>query len=321
MKLTACCTFVFLFCGSIAFAFGTSSRPLLVVEDAPKDDSCQLFDGSDRVDVSDFSRLLLMQISKANVFRCIDRRTYRTQSKEISLGDSGDIELKSAARSISWVIRGRQGSRGATLTVSLGYNDITPKGNGELIKSEDVIVRERGLKGADLLLAAAKKAARAIVFSLKPSEVLDVEKSPSGKVKATIAYGNGFFAVGDSVYFVKNTEKKGRSIRKKTEIGTISSVDADTAVVMLSKGTVEEGYEIELNVVDSEADKADLCPDCDGRRKIKTQVKCGDCNGQGKLWHIKGSSRTLKPCKVCNGRCTKTVEEPCSTCNGTGRAR
>lgn len=295
------------------------SKPLLVIEDAPANSSEGLYEGTQKIDVNDFPRLLLMQISKSGVFRCIDHKTYRMQARELAIGESDDATLSSAGRCISWVIRGRQGIRGTVLTVSLGYNNISQAGNGELIKSEDVVVREHGLKGSDLLVAAAKKSARAIVFGLCPSEVLEVEKTRLGKIKVIVSYGNGFFTQGDDVYFVKKIEKKGHVIRKKIGIGTVVSTEIGTSTVILGRGSVEEGNEIELKVDDGDTKNADMCPDCGGRRTIRTEIKCGDCNGQGKLWHIKGRLRTLKPCVVCKGKGTKRIEEPCVTCGGTGR--
>lgn len=140
-------------------------------------------------------------------------------------------------------------------------------------------------------------------------------------MKAVVTYGHGFFSRGDEVYFVKKSEKKGRVIRKKTGIGTVASVESDTSTVSVDKGIAGEGYEIVLKNDDTESQGADLCPDCDGKRTIRTEVKCGDCNGQGKLWHIKGRYRSLKPCAACRGKGTRRVEEPCETCRGSGRAR
>ena len=283
----------------------------LVIEDTPT--------GTSR-EYADFPRLLLMQISKAGVFRCVDRATYRTQSKEVALGDDGDVEFKSAGYCISWVIRPRETARGLILTVSIGYNNIGRSGNNELIRSEDVVVRERSLKGEDMLTAAAKKSARAILFSLTPPQVVDVTTSKSGKKLATVDYGKEFLSVGENVYILRKKESKnGKSISKKVGLAVVKSADLDSSTVQISKGDVaEDDYLLTIDE-DQEASKSGLCPVCDGKKKYKIDVKCDGCNGQGKLWHIRGRSRNLKPCQECGGKGTRSMEKICEECSGSGK--
>ncbi len=52
-----------------------------------------------------------------------------------------------------------------------------------------------------------------------------------------------------------------------------------------------------------------VCSPCSG----KGQVKCPQCNGNGKLWA--GFFNEDKPCPLCHGY--KTV--PCNVCGGSGK--
>lgn len=299
-------------CVLLAAGAGEAKKPWLIIETPPS--SAGEGTGNDALLTRDFPRLLLMQISKAGVFRCADRETYRTQSKENALGDEGDIELKSAGYCISWVIRSRISPMGTTLTISLGYNNIGRNGNGELIRSEDVIVRERNVKGGDLLTAAAKKAAQAILFSLEPPEVLEVQKSKSGKsgkTEATVTYGKDFFSVGDKVYFEKKTIKKGHTLLKKVGLGTVTSTELDTSTVLLLQGTVEEENILEME----KKDEASVCPACNGSKRAI--VKCGTCNGIGKVRRRTG----ITACPACSGRGSLRLNGPCSACGGTGKVK
>lgn len=306
-------TILFVVAAFLGIGVGAAQKPnkWLVIEDAPT--------GTSR-EYADFPRLLLMQISKAGVFRCVDRATYRTQSREIALGDEGDVEFKSAGYCISWVIRSRETARGSILTVSIGYNNIGRSGNNELIRSEDVVVRERSLKGEDMLTAAAKKSARAILFSLMPPQVVEVVTSKSGKKSVIVDYGKDFLTVGEDVYFVRKKESNsGKEISRKVGRGVVKSTDADSSTVLLAKGDVSENDYVSIIDEDQEAAKSGLCPVCDGKKKYKVDVKCDGCNGQGKLWHIRGRSRNLKPCQECGGKGTRSMEKICEECSGSGK--
>ena len=279
--------------------------------------------GAEGQNYDNFPRLLLMQISKAGMFRCVDRATYRTQTRENALGDSGDIEFKSAGYCISWVIRTKQTARGRILTVSLGYNNIGRNGNGELIKSEDVVVHEGHImNGEDLLTVAAKKAARAILFALQPPLVMEVINPNMSMPKATVDYGNDFLSVGEHVYFLRKVERKGRAITRKIGVGKVVSAELDSSCILveklMGKDVIAEDDFIGLIEGSGEIGNLDVCERCNGRRKIKKELKCGQCNGQGKVWYRK-RQLALVTCPVCKGRGSRIVFEICPGCNGTGK--
>ena len=60
---------------------------------------------------------------------------------------------------------------------------------------------------------------------------------------------------------------------------------------------------------------------CDGKKKMRIDVKCDGCNGQGKLWHIRGRRRTLQPCQECHGKGTRSMDKICEECGGSGKLR
>ena len=283
----------------------------LVIEDAPS---------NIRGAHVDFPRLLLMQISKAGLFRCVDRATYRTQAKELALGDGGDVNFSAAGYCISWVVRTKDTARGKILTVSVGYNNIGKSGNNELLQSEDVLVYERNLKGEDLLTAAAKKCARAILFRLMPPQIVEVKILKSGKTSATVDYGKDFLTIGDKVnFFRKKALKNGKEISKQVGTGVVRSVDTDFSVLQLLKGAVAEDDNVSVVDAEAEAAKAGVCPVCDGKKQIRIDVQCAGCNGQGKLWHIRGRRRTLQPCQECHGKGTRSMDKICEECHGAGK--
>ena len=303
----------------VAMPIGASGKQKkwLVVEDPPRSMERDIFD-----EYAEFPRLLIMQISKAGVFRCCDRTTYRIQSKETALGDGGDIDFQSVGHAVSWIIRSHNTTRGKVLTVSLGYNNIGKGGNNELITSEDVVVRERNVKGKDFVTEVARKSARAILFRLSPPQVLEVE----GKERnALIDFGKDFFAVGEKVEFTRKIERKGREISRKVGVGVITSVNADSSMARILNGMVNENDYVEIVDVEKQMVEDGRCPECQGKRKYKVEVKCDACDGQGKIRKVSyGFNREvfnrLVQCRLCNGKGVRMVDKPCSECNGTGKA-
>ena len=292
----------------------SSGKPLLVIESRPSN-------GEDNY--TDFPRLLLNQIAKAGVFRCVDRDVYRTQAKENALGGNDDIEFKSAGYCISWRIGKTQSSRGVSLTVVLGYNNIGRTGNGELLKSEDVVVQEKQIRnGEDILSFAAKKAAKAILFCLRPPMVIEIENPNMSMPKATVDYGKDFLSVGERVCFERKKEKRGRMISRKIAEGKVVSVTTDSSCdhveKLLGKDNIAEDDTLSL-MEEMEAPLSGVCPKCNGKKKIKMEISCADCNGQGKVWRIK-RQRTLVACPICKGRGSRTVIQICPECKGTGKS-
>ena len=307
MKVSKTFLVLFLLVIGLSSSAGPKKKQLLVVESPPP--GAEVY--------NDFPRLLLLQIAKSGTFRCIDRATYRTQKPELKLGDGGAAEFSSAGYCISWVIRSRETSGGTILTVSLGYNDITQGGNNELLQSEEVVVYDRNLKGESLISAAARKSARAILFRLMPPQVVEVSKLKSGLTKVTTDYGRDFFSVGDKVKFVKKKAlKTGKEVSVQTGTGVVRAVETDSSALQLLTGKVDEEGEIEFVDAETESAKSGQCPVCGGRKKVRLTVKCMGCNGQGKLWHIRGRNRNLKPCQECNGRGTRTMDKVCDECSG-----
>lgn len=301
---------------------GASVKPCLVIEDkSARQESIN------QVDVDDFRRLLVNALANAKVFRCIDRSTYKTQAKEIALGD-GDVQFQSAGYCVTWIIRCQESVNGITLTISLGYTNISRDGNGETIKSENVIVRTAEAPGQDLLTYASKKAARAILFSLAPAQVLDVtDGGKKGKTTAIISYGKDYFSPGDIVYFVEKKTKGGREFSKKVGLGKVRTVELDTSTVELDKGKVEEDDYIELKVDDSKNDPKVECPACNGARRIVTKSsRCDKCGGEGKMPDqlrrgIGGRAYVMKggTCQKCFGKGEVTSETTCKFCSGNGK--
>ena len=292
--------------------FAANQKQWLVVEDPPASSVDDAY--------SEFPRLLLMQISKAGLFRCVDRATYRTQAKELALGDGGDAEFSSAGYCISWVVRSRATARGNILTVSLGYNDIGKSGNNELLQSEDVMVYEWKLNGEDLLTAAARKSARAILFRLMPPQVIEVVKLKSGKTKVVVDCGKDFLSEGDRIKFVRiKTSPRGVKVSSQVGTGVVRSTRSDVSDIQLQGGVAVENDSIEIIDRDTPSDLS-LCPVCDGKKKLRIDVKCDGCNGQGKLWHIRGRRRTLQPCQECHGKGTRSMDKICDECGGSGKS-
>ena len=215
----------------------------LVVDDMPRETN---EDSPNAQQESDFPRLLIMQISKADIFRCCDRSTYKIQARELATAEDGDVEMTSAGYAISWLMRSQKTEEGDVLTVSLGYNNIGKTGNNELITSEDVVVKERDIKGIDILMEVARLSARAILFRLRPPQVIEVSEDDGDGRVATTDYGRDFFSAGEKVSFTRKVERKGREFYKRVGVGVVVSASADTSCVQLISGTVQEDDYVEL---------------------------------------------------------------------------
>lgn len=290
-----------------------NKKKWLVVENKPSDEIPTEF--------NDFPRLLLMQISKAGMFRCVDRTTYRTQTIEQSLGGSDEVNFISAGYCISWVVRMHETVRGQIVTASIGYNNIGKDGNNELINSEDVVVFVRSLNGVDIATKVAMKAAKAILFNLMPPQVIEVEQTKTGKRVATVDYGKEFLKEGDRVCFVrKKVSARGKIFSKKVGDGVVSSVSIESATIGVLSGDIkEDDYVSVKEIEDKELSMANLCPKCDGMKKIRKEEKCAACNGHGFTRIIKQRSRRWRDvkCVHCFGRGILKKTVPCPECNGT----
>jgi hypothetical protein len=299
----------------LAQVISAEKKQWLVVENKPQ--------GEIPPEFHDFSRLLLMKISKAGVFRCIDRSTYKTQKIELALGGTDDVDFVSAGYSISWIIRIRETPRGQIVTASIGYNNIGKDGNNELIRSEDVVVFERSLKGMDLATKVAEKASVAILFNLVPPQVLEVENAKNGKKMVVLDYGKGFLNEGDNIIFIrKKKNSRGKEFHRKIGEGVVSSVSSESAMAIVHNGEIKEGDCISVKEKeDKELLLADSCPKCDGRKNIKKEEKCVGCNGHGFTRIIKQRSRRYRDvkCNMCFGKGVKKKIVPCPECNGMGR--
>lgn len=279
------------------------------------------------LDAEDFPQLLVMQLAKAGVFRCVEMK----DADFLKRPDVLDAMMSSGDRvsCISWVIRNTDTPRGRVLTISIGYRKLFRTGRGELLKSQDVLVRERGLKGFDLMTFAAKKSARAILFELRQPQVLDLESAGTRKTIAIVDYGRDFFEKGESVDFIRRKTKNGRTLTRKVGSGVVAFTDIGSTTIALKSGEVkeddfvmpvEEDLERQASAEEEEdRRKAEVCQTCKGRHSIRVRVDCADCNGQGKRLHIKGRSRDIRSCMICGGRGWRSFEKTCPDCKGTGR--
>lgn len=223
------------FCSAAEVA---EQKKWLVVEDAVSD--CKgIFKNDDAG--KQFPRLLLMQMSKAGVFHCCDRASYKTQAKELALGENGVGEVKSVGYAISWMIRSQDAVDGKIITVSLGYIDIGKRGNNEVITSEDVVVRECDVKGVDLLTEVARRSAKAILLRLHPPQVVEVNNLPGGGVSATVDFGGDFFEVGEKISFTRRIIRRNREISGRVGVGIVMTANQDSSIVSLLDGDVKDG--------------------------------------------------------------------------------
>ncbi len=334
------------------------TRPWLIVEDyyngaENTGNSRAMRNGQNQTErFRDFSRLLLMQMAKAGRFRCKDRGSFRTQMTENALAKNPEeIQFIKAGRCITWVPRMTrerysvpEGNRtrmveSDVLTMSIGYTSLELDGNGEVMDSEDVVVRERDLGGTDLLTAVAKEAAKAILFKLAAPEVIAVMPQ-DGKTLAIVDYGKDFLSRDDHVSIVLRRELRGRFIGIEKGSGRVISADKDTSTLVLLGGEVKEGYYIRLK---SKQEVAEAKAAEEAARKQQTAavppaVQSTPTSPTPAPVPTAQTTPTTPPttvqpqpavavqqqprayaCTVCrrSGRCA--VESTCSVCGGTGK--
>ena len=65
--------------------------------------------------------------------------------------------------------------------------------------------------------------------------------------------------------------------------------------------------------------KIEICPECNGSKKLKEEVICSHCGGSGEMPFGPGSNWERKACLYCSGKGKKIIYTKCPTCNGTGK--
>ena len=312
------------FCSAGAAA---EQKKWLVVDDMPREAEDGLV-GAHQESV--FPRLLIMQISKAGVFRCCDRSTYNIQARELAVGESGDGEMTSAGYAISWVMRSQNTEEGNVLTVSLGYNNIGKDGNNELITSEDVMVKERDVRGVDLLTEVARLSARAILFRLRPPQVVEVSADEGDGSVATIDFGRDYFSVGEKVAFTRKVERKGREFYKRIGVGMVVSASADTSCVQLLSGTAQEDDNVELFKAERQRSSAakyvlamcylrgeDVPPDpVKAERLLQEAADGGSEKAKEELKRLRDEHSALELARAEQEK--ESRKETCTSCSGNG---
>lgn len=331
------------------------TRPWLIVEDYYNGventrNSRAMRNGQNQTErFRDFSRLLLMQMAKAGRFRCKDRGSFRTQMTENALAKNPEeIQFIKAGRCITWVPRMTrerypvpEGNRtrmveSDVLTMSIGYTSLELDGNGEVMDSEDVVVRERDLGGTDLLTAVAKEAAKAILFKLAAPEVFAVMPQ-DGKTLAIVDYGKDFLSRGDHVSIIERQERRGRLFGIVKGSGRVVSTDNETSTLVLLGGEVKEGFYIRLKS-QQEVEEAKAAESEASARKQTAAAKpsvqptpAPPTPAPTAQISPATPPTTVQPqpavpvqqprayaCTVCRRTGRYAVEETCPTCNGTG---
>ena len=333
------------------------TRPWLIVEDyyngaENTGNSRAMRNGQNQTErFRDFSRLLLMQMAKAGRFRCKDRGSFRTQMTENALAKNPEeIQFIKAGRCITWVPRMTrerysvpEGNRtrmveSDVLTMSIGYTSLELDGNGEVMDSEDVVVRERDLGGTDLLTAVAKEAAKAILFKLAAPEVFAVMQQ-DGKTLAIVDYGKDFLSRGDHVSIMERQERRGRLFGIVKGSGRVVSTDNETSTLVLLGGEVKEKYYIRLKS-EQEVAEAKAAEAAAATRKqtaaAAPPVQSTPTSPTPAPAPTAQTSPTTPPatvqpqpvvavqqprayaCTVCRRTGRYAVEERCRECNGTG---
>ena len=163
----------------------------------------------------DFRRILIDRVAGSGRFRCSERDTIQSMLRENAMGAEDEVSFTSADRGIKWTLResteqylstggGRSNRKvkGKVLTVTLSFVNLTAGGNGEVLDSDTVVVRERFANGVDLYTYAARNAARAILFKLAAPRIIDLERDGGG-LFATVDYGSDFFAKGERVIIME----------------------------------------------------------------------------------------------------------------------
>ena len=312
-------------------ANGDDSKPWLVVEN------------STETGYSDFPRLLVMQLAKAKLFRCVDRATYRSQIKELSLGDGGGASFVAAGYLVSWVIR--PSAAKDAWTVSIAYNSLKADGNNEVIESETVMVCNDVRSGMDPLTLIAAKSATAILMRLSPPEIVDVEHkmltTKDGRkvmgYEGVVNYGRDFFNDGQKVKIIRRIRKRGVEVLKEIGTGQICSSTVASSIIRTTV-EIKEEYILDLvieptnntarakTIEHSKSEKRhDTCPKCEGKRYRTEEIQCYKCAGAGALstQRVGIGGRYMRPqtreCANCKGRGIVVKKIACEACNATGK--
>lgn len=355
------CTLAGLADGGTPKSAAKETRPWLIVEDyyngaENTGNSRAMRNGQNQTErFRDFSRLLLMQMAKAGRFRCKDRGSFRTQMTENALAKNPEeIQFIKAGRCITWVPRMTrerypvpEGNRtrmaeSDVLTMSIGYTSLELNGNGEVMDSEDVVVRERDLGGTDLLTAVAKEAAKAILFRLAAPKVIAVMPQ-DGKTLVIVDYGKDFLSRDDYVSIGERQELQGRFFGIPKGSGRVISADRDSATLVLLGGEVKKGYYIRLKSKQEVAEAKAAEAAAAARRQTATEAPSGPPTPTSSTptpapapaptaqTSPATPPATVQPqpavavqqprayaCTVCRRTGRYAVEERCRECNGTG---
>lgn len=351
------CTLAGLADGGTPKSAAKETRPWLIVEDyyngaENTGNSRAMRNGQNQTErFRDFSRLLLMQMAKAGRFRCKDRGSFRTQMTENALAKNPEeIQFIKAGRCITWVPRMTrerysvpEGNRtrmaeSDVLTMSIGYTSLELNGNGEVMDSEDVVVRERDLGGTDLLTAVAKEAAKAILFRLAAPKVIAVMPQ-DGKTLVIVDYGKDFLSRDDYVSIVERQELQGRFFGIPKGSGRVISADRDSATLVLLGGEVKKEYYIRLKSK-QEVEEAKAAEAAEAARRQQTAAAAPPVQSTATSPTPAPTTQaqsatppaTVQPqpavavqqprayaCTVCRRTGRYAVENTCSVCGGTGK--
>ena len=264
----------------------------------------------------DFRRILIDRVAGSGRFRCSERDTIQSMLRENAMGAEDEVSFTSADRGIKWTLResteqylstggGRSNRKvkGKVLTVTLSFVNLTAGGNGEVLDSDTVVVRERFANGVDLYTYAARNAARAILFKLAAPRIIDLERDGGG-LFATVDYGSDFFAKGERVIIMERVQKSGVMMSNPKGRGTVIFADKAATRIRVESGLAAEGWHVAMAEEDLSAPNAmptatssaapapAATPAVPPQRKV---VRCAHCKGTG---HI----TTKTPCQQCNGR-------------------
>jgi len=319
---------------------------------------------------ADFRRILIDRIAGSGRFRCSERDTIQSMLRENAMGAEADVSFTSADRGIKWTLResterylsadgGRNRKvKGLVLTITLSFVNLTADGNGEVLDSDTVVVRERFANGADLYTYAARNAARAILFKLAAPRIIDVSRDVGG-VFATVDYGSDFFAKGERVVIMERALKNGIMMSSPRGRGVVAFADKGATRISVESGSAAEGWHVAMADDDMSAPlpgaaaiapgsqmptsvqapaAAVRCSQCRGTGRVVTKTPCQQCNGRGRIANpaaqvgdvlntvsaVAGNRRRVSRapseinCPSCNRRGFISGHSQCPGCNGTG---
>jgi uncharacterized repeat protein (TIGR01451 family) len=169
-----------------------------------------------------------------------------------------------------------------------------------------------------------------VATKIRPSEIIDVlDKGLEYKnIKATIYDGsgnvkftlsNGDFSLteestGSNKFYIRVSDKKGSDYLIIEPQGyIIFEMEVEVVESNMYLNLMENKVNISiLTNINNGASTSDVCPTCQGKKKIKDVVKCNSCSGTGMI-------SEYEKCSVCNGTGDlETGTKICSECNGTG---